>query len=109
MSLLANARIDHYLVDDAGNIHLAPGAPEGAMAAIKSKKIKRTIKEDNEGNVTQTVDVEIQLWDKPGTLKLMGRHTGLFPDRVEVTGAGGGPVETVTKIERVIIDDKAKS
>jgi len=118
MSLLSNSRIDHYIVDDEGNVKLAAGAPEGAMAAIKSIKKKKHVKlakgDDGEGSITY--EVEITLWDKPTPLKLMGRHVGLFPDKVEVTGKNGQPIETVTEIKRTIVraavaatsrDDKA--
>jgi phage terminase small subunit len=104
MSLLANSDQSHYLVDDNGQIQLAAGAPEGAMRAIQSVKRRKTIREDKQGTVTITHDVEIKLWDKPGSLKLMGRHVSLFPDKVQVTGKDGGPIETVTRIERVIVD-----
>lgn len=103
MSLLSNSSVDHYLIDDSGQITLAPGAPEGATRAIQSVKRKKTIKEDKEGNVTITYDVELKLWDKPAPLKLMGRHVGLFPDKVEHTGPNGGPIETIARIERVIV------
>lgn len=102
MSLLANSSIEHYFVDELGNLKATPDAPAGAMRAVQS--VKKTTRFDKEGNLT--IVVEFKLWDKPGPLKLMGRHTGLFPDKVEVTGAGGGPIETVTKVERVIIDPK---
>jgi phage terminase small subunit len=36
--------------------------------------------------------MRIKLHDKKGALELLGRHLGLFPNRVEVTGKGGGPV-----------------
>lgn len=104
MSMLANSRIDHYVVDDHGNVRLAEGAPEGAMAAIKSKKHKKTMREDKDGNLTVTHEVSIELWDKPGTLKLMGRHIGLFPDKVELSGPGGKAIDVVTRVERVIVD-----
>lgn len=103
MSLLSHSDQSHYLVDDNGQIQLAAGAPEGAMRAIQSVKRKKTIREDKEGNVTITFDVELKLWDKPTPLKLMGRHAGLFPDKLELTGANGKPLETVTRIERVIV------
>lgn len=101
MSLLANSRLDHYVIDDEGQVKLAEGAPDGAMAAVQSIKKKTRVLKDG----TREYDVELKLWDKPSPLKLMGRHVGLFPDRVEHTGAGGGPIETVAKVERVIVDD----
>lgn len=104
MSLLSHSDESHFIVGEHGEILLAPGAPEGATRAIKSVKRKKTIKEDKDGNVFITHDVEITLWDKPGALKLMGRHVNLFPDKVEVTGANGKPLELVTRIERVVVD-----
>lgn len=104
MSLLSHSDQSHYTVDDNGIIQLAAGAPEGAMRAIKSVKRKKTIREDKEGNVTITYDVELTLWDKPAPLRLMGNHVGLFPNKVEVTGKDGKPLETVTRIERVVVD-----
>ena len=105
MAALANSSVAHYVIDDDGQVQLAEGAPSNAMSAIQSIRKKTTQKVDRNGEVSITYDVELKLWDKPTPLKLMGRHTGLFPDRVEHTGKDGGPIETVTKIERVIIND----
>jgi phage terminase small subunit len=104
MSLLSHSRIDHYTVDEDGYVTLAEGAPEGAMHAIQSVKRRKTTRTDKDGSTFTTVDVEIKLWDKVAPLRLMGRHVGLFPDRVEHTGPYGGPIETITRIERVVID-----
>jgi phage terminase small subunit len=113
MSLLANSRIDHYVVDDEGQVTLADGAPEGAMAAVQSIKRKKTVRQSRDGDLTITYDVEIRLWDKTGPLKLIGRHIGLFHDRIEVTGKDGGPIETISEVRRVIVrtppDDATES
>lgn len=109
MSLLSNSNIEHYVIDDDGQIKLAAGAPEGAMRAVQSIKRKKTVKEDKDGNVSIVYDVELKLWDKPAPLKLMGRHVGLFPDKVEVSGKDGKPIEMVTRIERVIVDAVQKA
>lgn len=99
LAILAFSDVTHYVVDDAGYVKLADDAPPGANRAISS--IKRHINMDDKGNTL--VDAEIKLWDKPGPLKLAGRHVGLFPDRIEVTGKDGGPIETrgeMTSAER---------
>lgn len=101
---LAMSNVAHYTVDDNGDVQLAAGAPDNAMAAIESIKRRKTIREDKAGNITIVYDVEIKLHDKPGQLKLLGRHVGLFPNKVEHTGKDGGPIETVTKVERVVVD-----
>jgi phage terminase small subunit len=96
MSLLALSSLEHFTVDEDGYVSLAPGAPDGAIRALQSIKRKVTTKTEKDGSVTRTVDVELRLWDKPNPLKLMGRHVGLFPDRVEVTGKDGGPLAGLT-------------
>lgn len=93
MSYLARSSVEHYLIDDDGNVSLAEGAPDGAMRAIQSIKKKVSTRTDKDGNEFRTVDVELKLWDKPNPLKLMGKEVGLFADRVEHTGKDGGPIE----------------
>jgi hypothetical protein len=95
VACLANASVEHYKVSDDGNLILAEGAPPNAMKAIQSVKRRKIVKEDAAGGITITYEVEFKLWDKPGALKLMGRHVGIkaFADRLELTGAGGGPIE----------------
>ena len=110
MSLLAASSIDHYAVDDEGNVALTALAPTGAMRAIQSVKRKIITKYDPSTKVTtKEVNVEIKLWDKPTPLKIMGKQIGLFPDKVEHSGPGGGPIETVTRVERVVVDPKQES
>ncbi len=36
-----------------------------------------------------------KLADKKGALEAIGRHLGMFPTRVENTGPGGGPIQTI--------------
>ena len=109
MALLATSCLEHYVLDDEGQVNPAPGAPEGVMSAIKSIKRKVRAHYNNDGDVaSKTFDVEVMLWDKPTPLKIMGRHLGLFPDRVEVTGKDGAPLE-VTEIRRTIVDPKETS
>lgn len=106
VSALALSRLDHYIVDDDGNVQLAEGAPDNAMAAIESIDRRKTIRESKDGTITVEHHVKLKLHDKPGQLKLLGRHVGLFPNKVEVTGKDGGPIDVVNRVESVIIDPK---
>lgn len=110
MNALAASNVKHYVVSDEGQVELAPGAPPNAMAAIQSIKRKTRVETRGTGEnavTTRYYDVEIRLWDKPGSLKLMGRHAGVKAcfDRVEVTGIDGGPV-LIGAISRQIVDPK---
>lgn len=91
LAAMAFSSIKDYVIDDAGNLSLAPGAPRNAMAAVAS--IKRKAWDDGEGG--HTVEVEFKLWGKAEPLKLVGRHVDLkgVADRVEHTGKDGGPIE----------------
>jgi phage terminase small subunit len=93
-SLLAFSDLTHYVVDDEGNVQLTKDAPAGAMRAISSIKRKTSVRVVD-GEVIKTYDVELRFWDKPGVLKLAGQHVGLFSDKVEHSGPGGGPM-TIT-------------
>lgn len=95
MSTLAHSSVEHYAVSIEGAVTLAEGAPPDAMRAVKKVKRKTRILKDG----TVEHDVELELWDKPTPLKLMGRHVGLFPDRVEVTGANGAPLQAMTEAD----------
>lgn len=77
LALLAFSDISNYELDDFGNLKPAENAPPGIMRAVSS--IKRKMRVDKEGNVER--EVEFRLWDKPGPLKLAGRHLGLFPSK----------------------------
>lgn len=75
---LAWSNVSHYQVVD-GVLTTTDSAPPNAMAAVSA--IKYTTRRDNETGETETT-CEFRLWDKPGALKLAGRHVGLFPDRI---------------------------
>ncbi|MES2360018.1 MAG: terminase small subunit [Gemmatimonadota bacterium] len=104
VSLLAQSCVEHYEVDDYGNLRPAEGAPEGAMRAISS--VKKKIRHAKDGSITY--EVEFRLWDKPGSLKLMGKHAGVAAcfDKLEVTGKDGGPI-AITQVRSIIVDPKA--
>ncbi len=93
LELLAFSDITHYQHDGKGNVSVTADAPPGALRALQSvkKEISSIGAADGEA-VVSTAKVEIKLWDKPGMLKLAGRHVGLFPDKLELTGKDGGPV-----------------
>ena len=103
LELLAFSNLEHYAVDDNGDVTLAADAPVGAMRALQSIKRKIITRGTGE-NREVTREVEIRLWDKPGPLKLAGQHVGLFVDKHEVTGKDGQPIE----ITRVVFGGRHK-
>lgn len=107
MSYLAFSDVSHYRVSPDGYLELAPGAPSTAMRAVASIKRKVTVKEDREGTTWTYYELEYKLWDKPNAIRLMGRHCGLFSERLELTGKDGAPVE-VARVERIVVDPDAR-
>lgn len=105
MHLLANSCLEHYVIDDEGQVRAAEGAPEGAMRAVQSIKRKVRVIPQKDGAPIKEYDVEIKLWDKPTPLKLMGKQIGVFPEKVMLAGPDGGPIQ-VERVERVIVDPK---
>lgn len=78
VDIIGFSNVANYAMDPVtGLLIAAPGAPPGVMAAVSSVKY-RTVT-DVLGGIERTV--EFKLWDKPGTLKLAGRHVGLFPSK----------------------------
>lgn len=77
LALLAFSSVDNYTVDDDGRVAVRDGRKPECIRAISS--IKHRVTTDAEGVVTRTT--ELRLWDKPGPIKLAGRHVGLFDDR----------------------------
>lgn len=108
LELLAFSDLTHFEVDSKGKVSMSKDAPPGAMRAVQS--IKREISSigtgedaDGDGPIVMA-KVEIKLWDKPGPLKLAGRHVGLFPDKIEIAGPGGGPVRIETETPKTSSD-----
>lgn len=79
--------VRHFTVDDLGRLLLAEGAPEEAWRAVASVKHRITSGED-----FTVREVEYRLWNKNNALELLGKHIGLFPNRMEHSGPGGGKI-----------------
>ena len=71
--LLAHSNVEHYMLDDSGTLVLAPGAPPDAMQAVSSIKYRTTTTGSGEHQRVER-SCEFKLWDKPGMVKLAGRH-----------------------------------
>lgn len=63
-----------------------------------------TVEDFTEGRGDDARDVrrvKFKLADKRAALVDIGKHLGMFKDKVELSGAGGGPVATITRIELI--------
>jgi len=99
---------DFIRIDDGGMIQANPldTLAPGKSRIIKKVKEKRTIKSTAEGDQIMDATYEFELWDKVKSLEDIGRHLGMFVDKLQHSGKDGGPVELLLK---VIYDDKPVS
>lgn len=80
--LLALARVDLGEAFDAdGNLLPIKNMPEQVRRALSGIDVE-TLK-SQEGETMRTTVTKIRLWDKKGSLELLGKHLRLFVDRVE--------------------------
>ena len=114
LHILATACVEHFVVDDDGYLRAAPDAPEGVMRAVQSIDRKKRIYYRGKGDEREIdyveYEIKFKLWDKPGQLKLLGRHAGVKAmfDRVEVSGPDGGPIP-ISEVQSVIVDPKEQT
>lgn len=92
---------------DFRKLHTATGALKriediddetaGAIAGIEV--VTRRLPGGDEGEVEHVA--KIKMWDKPSALVNLGKHLGMFTEKVEHSGPNGGPIATTdpTNIE----------
>lgn len=60
------------------------------------------------GSLVAGYTLKTKVFDKGSALQLAMRHLGMLNDKMALTGAGGGPIETVSRVTRTIVDPKAE-
>lgn len=78
------------LFDDDGRLLPVAKLPAHVAAAVSSVEVVS----GSDGAVTK-----IKLWDKPRALEMIGKHLGMFRDRVEVTGKDGGAIQHAVTVD----------
>ena len=95
---------DYVTISDSGNVLLdLTNLPEGATKVIHEV----TQDEYKEGNGDDARDVKktkLKLYDKRAALVDIGRHLGMFPNKHEHTGKGGGPIRTEVDLTGIPTD-----
>jgi phage terminase small subunit len=73
IALLSHSNIEHYTIDNYGDVHVRPGAPPDAMKAVAS--LRKKILHTEQGTLYET---EIRLWNKPTSVRMAAEHLGLL-------------------------------
>jgi len=85
------AFVDPTKVIDTDTAKVYEGASEDDRAAIASVKYKRS-----SGETTDTIEREVRFSDKIKALELLGKHMGMFKDKLDLT------VETSEKLSDIM-------
>ena len=77
--------------------------PDGVSTVELSKLTREQMAAISELQIDTSPDgkqrVKVKLHDKRGALMDIGKHLGMFKEKVEVTGANGGPIQTQNSLE----------
>lgn len=107
LALLAFGRITD-LTRTNGDGHLVldfRDATPDQKAIVTGVKTKSRREKDGE-EWLDVVETEVKVADKVKSLELLGKHLGLFVDKLEMSGPGGGPISTVD-LAKLTEDDLA--
>lgn len=74
-----------------------------AVAGLDTEEEHTTGTDGKTSTATRTK--KLKRLDKLKALELIGRHLGMFADRVEVSGPGGGPIQT----EEVVVRTRSEA
>jgi phage terminase small subunit len=74
--------------------------PKEQMAAVSELQI------DTDADGKQRV--KVKLHDKRAALLDIGKHLGMFKDKLEVSGPNGGPIATVNTVEVSLLDKEER-
>jgi phage terminase small subunit len=94
LAVLGFSDVRNFLVDDTGRLTLRDGAPDEAWRAVSSVKHKIRTFTDDGGRTETNREIEFRLWDKNVALEKLAKHVRFYPpEKVELTGEDGGPVQ----------------
>lgn len=86
---------------DGGDVLIIKNIVTNSVEIIGSDEIDdETAAAISEISQNEKGGVKIKLHDKRAALVDLGRHLGMFKEKVELTGKNGGPVEFVSKSQR---------
>lgn len=85
----------------AFQVDLAKALRLGKTKLIQKVKMRTTTTLSKDGVETETHDIEISLYSALDALDKIGKHHKLFTERQELTGPGGGPIETSITVKAV--------
>ncbi|HTE46635.1 MAG TPA: terminase small subunit [Gemmatimonadaceae bacterium] len=83
LAVIAFSSIDHYAIDENGNVTVKADAPVGAMRAVSKIRRKVKVLEQNDTSTIVEYDTELTLIDKNPPITNALKHLGLLKEIVE--------------------------
>ena len=98
------------LFDERGRLLPVSALDDATAAAIASVKLTARAPRGRAGEDAVEVDhvVEIRLWDKNAALEKLGKHLGLFRERLDVTVNGDLAEKIAAARQRVVASQERK-
>jgi phage terminase small subunit len=91
--------------NEKGNLRPIHDIPEDTRRALAGVKVF----EEFEGTGADRVKVgevrEVKFWDKPRALELLGKHLGIFTEKIQHSGPDGKPIPLAMVVEFVKAPD----
>lgn len=83
------------LFNDSGSLKSVTELDDDAAACLSSIEVTQRKVRGGEDDELETVS-KIRIWDKRAALVDIGKHLGMFTEKIEHTGKDGGPIEVVS-------------
>lgn len=108
----ATSNMRHYvIVQEDGSVYLDfSDLTPSQWAAVQEIQVEEYM--DGKGEDAREIKkVKFKLHNQTKNLELLGKHLGLFSDRLEVTGRGGGPIEvdhSILPVDRLSVETRRR-
>lgn len=102
MARLAYSDLRHVIDPTTGSILPLKDWPDELAGAVASVEVlKRNV---TAGDGVMEDVLKVRLWDKPKMLEAIAKNLGILKERIEHTGANGGPIETKGVSDEALLD-----
>ena len=93
---------DWLIIGKDGSVTINPNRPARARKALKRFKFQKVY--DKQGN--ECVNVDIELHDQIKCKELVGKHLGMFVDKVEVKDISNKEINAAAMFDSMTIEEK---
>jgi phage terminase small subunit len=95
--------MDYVKIQSDGSAYVDMKDLTREQAAAISEIVVDTYMDGKGDEAREVKRIRVKLHDKQAALVNMGKHLGMFTNRVEVTGKNGGPIELSNKVEVALL------